>query len=766
MQGRFALTRQNWYVGQILTVLVFTLVLSASFTGNGLAQNFVLTDSDNLSPSEIHRILAARKAESLKRARQMEALAAAEGKSPEDQANYDVTFYDVWMRINDTAEVVYGRVTFVARAAEAAVSTTEVDLYSNMAIDSIVAPSGPLSYSRSGNRVTVDLGQTYSLDEEFRFDFWYHGTPITGGLQAFEFGAHSGNPAITTLSEPYFSRTWWPCKDRMDDKPDSMKSHIEVDTSLYCASNGTLDSVTAAAPNSRTFHYTMSYPIATYLFSLAIHPYVVWTQDYVYNGGADTMPVIHHVYPDYDSYSRPRWGQTPEILAALADAFGEYPFVEHKYGHANFNWSGGMEHQTLTSMVASAFGFNANTVAHEAAHQWWGDMITCKSWVDIWLNEGWASYAEAVYHLATEGWSSYFSYMNGMAYYGGGTVIVEPSDTNSVNAIFNGSLSYDKGAWVVHMLRGVLKDSLFFEGVRAYYNSEYKYGAATTEEFKNVFEAATGEDLDWFIDEWIYGQYYPRYEYSFLTEASDSGGYDTYIAIRQTQTTSPRVFHMPVDVFINYSAITDDTVTLKCDAALKKFRIHAASPVSSITLDPLGWILKSATSRSWTFYIVSFPGDMSDGVQNSLYTDTVRARGGVGGYTASITDGLLPPGLSIANSGVISGVPIAEGDFTFEVTMTNPATGLNDVGEFTIHIDPAPPCCVGMRGNIDNSPDGLVSLGDLTALIDHLFISLNPLICPEEGNLDLSPDGLTSLGDLTVLIDFLFISLEPLPLCP
>ena len=760
------MTRQNWYVGQILTVLLFTLVLTPFFTQSGLAQGFVQTDADKLSPSEIHKQLAARKAESLLRSRQMVALAAAEEKDITAQTNYDVTFYDIWMRVNDTAEVLYGKVTFEAKAAENGVSSVEVDLYSNMTIDSIVAPSGTLSYTRSGNKVTVNLGQSYNLDEPFDFDFWYHGTPVAGGFQAFEFGSHNGDPAITTLSEPYFARTWWPCKDRMDDKPDSMRTHIEVDTSLYCASNGTLDSITTAAPNSRTFHYTMSYPMATYLFSLAIHPYVVWSQEYVYNGGADTMPIIHHVYPDYDSYSRPRWGLTPDIMAALAQNFGEYPFVDHKYGHANFNWGGGMEHQTVTSMIGSSFGFNVNVVAHEMAHQWWGDMITCKSWQDIWLNEGWASYAEAVYHQATEGWSSYFSYMNGMAYYGAGTVIVEPSDTNSVNAIFNGSLSYDKGAWVVHMLRGVLKDSLFFRGVEAYYNSEFKYSAATTEDFKNVFEAATGQELDWFFDEWIYGQYYPKYEYSFLTEATDTTGYDTYIVIKQVQTTNPRVFHMPIDVFINYASITDDTVTIKCDGALTKYKLNAASSVSSITLDPLGWILKSASSRTWTFYIISFPEDISDGLQNSAYVDTVEARGGVGGYTASITGGALPPGLNINNSGIISGIPTDTGMFTFEVTMSNPGTGLSDVGEYSIHIVPGASCCIGMRGNIDNSPDDAVSLGDLTALIDHMFITLSPLACPEEGNLDLSADGEASLADLTRLIDFLFISFDPLPPCP
>ena len=146
-----------------------------------------------------------------------------------------------------------------------------------------------------------------------------------------------------------------------------------------------------------------------------------------------------------------------------------------------------------------------------------------------------------------------------MDYYGGGTIWVD--DTTDVWRIFNGSLSYDKGAWVCHMLRGVLGEFKFFAGVDAYYNSEFKYGAANTEDFKNVFEAATGEELDWFFDEWIYGTYYPDYEYSYFQEPSDTGGYDVYLYIDQTQNTMPRVFHMPVDFFFNQSSGPDDTLT-------------------------------------------------------------------------------------------------------------------------------------------------------------------------------------------------------------
>ena len=218
------------------------------------------------------------------------------------------------------------------------------------------------------------------------------------------------------------------------------------------------------------------------------------------------MIITHYSYPErFNSSRKALLDETSAMIEVFSQKYGEYPFVDEKYGHANFAWGGGMEHQTMTSMGASDFGFSEPVVVHEAAHQWWGDMITCESWSDIWLNEGWASYAEADYYLEKNGWFAYHNYMNSMAYTGGGTIYVY--DTTNVWNIFHGGRSYDKGAWVVHMLRGVLGHEAFYQGVEAYYNSEFQHGAADTEDFRDVFEAATGVELDWFFEEWIYGTF-------------------------------------------------------------------------------------------------------------------------------------------------------------------------------------------------------------------------------------------------------------------
>ncbi|MFQ6008870.1 MAG: M1 family aminopeptidase, partial [Candidatus Zixiibacteriota bacterium] len=351
------------------------------------------TDGEIIPASVIHQKLAEGKVATYLNKRRALALAATE-QLENTQTNYDVLFYDIYIRVDDTNEIIYGKVTFVALAAEDGVNEVQVDFFDNMTIDSIVAPSGALLYTRANNVVTVTLDATYNTGEQFDFDFWYHGHPEEGGFQAFAFDIRQGKKVISTLSEPYFARTWWPCKDRTDDKADSFNIAIEVDTVFYVGSNGTLDSIVYNGGTSNTFYYSVRYPMTTYLFSLAISEYTVWYDEWVYNNGQDTMPIVNACYPDRLADAQAGWGITPQAITIFSEQYGQYPFVQEKYGHANFEWGGAMEHQTMSSMTGSWFGFYEPVVVHELSHQWWGDMITCKGWGHIWLNEGWASYSE------------------------------------------------------------------------------------------------------------------------------------------------------------------------------------------------------------------------------------------------------------------------------------------------------------------------------------------------------------------------------------
>ncbi len=702
-------------------------------------------DWDNAPPSEIHQRLWESKSGDYADKQFMLKMAQAD-PAEVTQTNYDVLYYDLFIRVNDTNEIIYGKNSFVAQSTQGGVSEVQVDLYSNMPIDSIVAPSGVLSYTRAGNVVTITLDNTYNTGEQFEFDFYYYGHPTEGGFQGFEFDVRGGAPLITTLSEPYFAKTWWPCKDRMDDKPDSMSIAIEIDTSLYCASNGSLDSVVNNGSNTHTYYYYVHYPITTYLVSLAINNYVVWDDEWVYNSGDDTLPLVHAIFPDRYSYSLSHYNVTPNVLGVLTDHFGPYPFESEKYGHANFSWGGGMEHQTMTSMDGNgSFGFSEPVVIHEAAHQWWGDMITCESWKDIWLNEGWASYAEAIYYLETQGWASYHSYMSGMDYSSGGTIYVQ--DTSGVWDIFT-SRVYDKGAWVVHMLRGVLGDPLFYTGVDAYYNSEHQHAAATTEDFKNVFEAATGQELDWFFDGWIHGSYRPNYSWSFYSELSDTNGYDVYVEVNQTQTTSPQVFTMPVDLYVTGP---NDTAILWIDERNDLIKLNFSQNVTSASFDPSNWVMDYHSQSAWTMAIITLENELDTVFQYEDYVDTLEVKGGSSNLYWTQSGGSLPTGISIsATRGTVIGNTTDTGLFSFTVSVTDNSNGYQDDENYNLYVvyNPAPP----VPGDFND--DGDVNVADLTLFVNYVFKGGDAPLKPNAADADGSCE--VNVTDLVYMVNYIF----------
>jgi len=275
------------------------------------------------------------------------------------------------------------------------------------------------------------------------------------------------------------------------------------------------------------------------------------------------------------------------MIVLFAEKYGEYPFINEKYGHAEFGWGGGMEHQTLTSMG----GYSEGLIAHELAHQWWGDLITCASFHHIWLNEGFARYGQALWAESNGGTHAYKSFMDNHSYYGEGTIYVE--NPVSVGDIFHGGLSYNKGGWVVHMLRRVVGDSVFFEIMHSYSsNDSLAYGAATTEDFQAVCEDISGLDLDDFFQQWIYGDWYPKYRLSWVANPAD--GYN--IQIDQLQTTG--FFHMPIDLHITGPYIDTIIVVDNYESSQVYHYGGFGTIIDNITLDPDNWILKEIESVS------------------------------------------------------------------------------------------------------------------------------------------------------------------------
>jgi len=278
------------------------------------------------------------------------------------------------------------------------------------------------------------------------------------------------------------------------------------------------------------------------------------------------------------------------MIEVFSESYGQYPFINERYGHAEFDWGGAMEHQTCSSM-----GFwGTDVIAHELAHQWYGDMITCADWHHIWLNEGFATYSEALYKEARDGQAAYDSKIQSemsSARTATGTIWVQ--DITQIWEIFNGARSYAKGATVLHMLRGIVGDSTFFNIMRTYSaDPSVSYGAATTEDFQLIAESVYGSDLNYFFQEWIYGENYPKYTIGWSKSFISGETYAISLTITQTVNSNPSFFTMPVQVkFI--TALGDTTVTLFNNQQVQNFQFDITGDPQSISFDPGNWILKT-----------------------------------------------------------------------------------------------------------------------------------------------------------------------------
>lgn len=496
-----------------------------------------------------------------------------------NMALYDVTFYDLVLELNPGTRVLTGKVTVTAEVVGANMTSLDLNFNDNMEVDQVWGAGQPLEWTHGQDILAVTLDRNYLQGEMVVLEIEYGGNP-EGNY--FGWDLYDNQPLIWTLSEPYGARHWWPCKDLNTDKADSVNITVTVPDNLIVASNGLLTDVTVPEPGKKTYFWQERYPIVTYLVSLAIHPYSLVQDEYVSALG-DTMPLDHYVMPDRVSDATGGYAITPDMITSFAAAWGEYPFLGEKYGHAHFPWGGGMEHQTLTSIHYGIY--YEQIIAHELAHQWFGDWVTCADFGHIWLNEGFATWSEAYWREVHEGAASYHEEMWDARYLGSGTIFVE-NPTNPW-VIFDYDLTYRKASWVPHMLRHVLGDEIFFTALRQYLNT-YAAGSATTEQFQEVFESVSGLDLAEFFQQWIYGQFYPVYDFSWSTSPAGAG---TRVSVRIAQIqTQTGLFSMPLDVVIETGG---GPVTFVVDNSqdIQWYDLQVNDLVISVELDPEHWVL-------------------------------------------------------------------------------------------------------------------------------------------------------------------------------
>ncbi|HZN03952.1 MAG TPA: M1 family aminopeptidase [Candidatus Polarisedimenticolia bacterium] len=491
---------------------------------------------------------------------------------------------------------VDGTVRIQARPVGGPATTLTFGLDSVMSLSSVRKTGGALlATSRLGNTVQVTLDRSYAVGELIDLTVTYGGTPPSVNVSglAFAFRTHGAGtpgqgPIVSSLSQPDFAPAWWPCLDRPDDKA-IVDMDLRVPAALTGVSNGMLVANILNGDGTRTFQWRSVYPISTYLVSVAISNYVTWTDFYTPVTGGPVMPVQHWVYPEHETAARTDLNVTVPMLTFFSNTYGEYPFVAEKYGHAIFPFGGGMEHQTVTSYGGGLIRGDHLydwIVAHELAHQWFGDAIGPAEWPEIWLNEGFATYGEVLWQEHLGGAAAMRNYVQSLDSRPFGCPVYDPLP--ECDDLFDHTV-YDKGAWVLHMLRHVVGDAAFFQGLRNYYTA-FNGSSATTPGFLATMEVASGRDLDAFFDRWVYQMGEPVYAFGW-TAASTPAGWVTHVHIDQQQ--GGILFEMPVDIRVSWNEGSQTFVVNNTSFGQDTALPPVPGQPTQVVFDPDLWILKT-----------------------------------------------------------------------------------------------------------------------------------------------------------------------------
>jgi len=504
--------------------------------------------------------------------------------------NFDVNFYRCEWQVDPNIRFIKGKVTSYFAITSSA-DKIVFDLSDTLTVDSITWHGSQIAFQKiGGDGLQLQFPFILNAGQKDSVSIYYNGVPRDfASYRPFTQATttpiqYGGDPIIFSLSEPFGAKEWWPCKNGLNDKADSIDIIITNPAVYQASSNGLMVQETIDNGN-KTSIWKHRYPIASYLVAFAVTKFAV-LKDTVMIGGKP-MDLIDYAYPaqiivDYFNAQRPL---TKSALSLFGKLFGDYPFAKEKYGFTSFESGGGMEHQTNSFVI----GPTTTLIAHETTHQWFGDKITCAGWQHIWLNEGFATYGQVLYNQynALANYKPllkrYNDYITSLP---DGSVSV--SDTTDASRIFSSRLSYDKGCYLLHMLRWKLGDSVFFSGIRRYLNDPLlKYGYAKTADLQRNLEQESGKSLSAFFEKWFYGEGYPVYQ----VEWRQDSGNNVLVKINQT-TSHPSVTFFDMPIPVQFKNSSRDTI-LVFDH-VKNGQSFVANPgftADTAIFDPDLWIL-------------------------------------------------------------------------------------------------------------------------------------------------------------------------------
>ena len=501
--------------------------------------------------------------------------------------NYDLKYHRLELDLDPSVAFVSGDVTTYFEAKEN-MSNITFELTNNMIVTQVDQRGTLLAFTQNANDeliITLPVVQNIGVLDSLTIS--YSGNPLSSGFGSFVQETHNGDPTIWTLSEPYGAKAWWPCKQDLIDKIDSIdviitSPQFNPSNEEYIVVSNGLEQSQVVNGIEKTTHFKHRYPIPAYLIAIAVTNYEVYSHTVSNNG--NPFDIVNYVYSESLANAQASTPVTVDIMDLFINLFEAYPYEDEKYGHAQFGFGGGMEHTTVSFMGS----YNRNLIAHELAHQWFGNKITCGSWKDIWLNEGFATYLSGLVYEHLDGndtfiiWkqqrnSSITSQLDGAVY-------LSDIDTINVNRIFSSRLSYNKGSMVLHMLRKKLGDTNFFQALQNYLSApEHAYAYAKTEDFISIVETTSGEDLTEFFNDWLYNEGYPSYTVDWNQPSAN----EITIQLSQSQShSSVSFFEAPVPVRVLGTLGEELNLVLDHTSNMQQFTETIGFEVQSVIFDP------------------------------------------------------------------------------------------------------------------------------------------------------------------------------------
>jgi len=533
---------------------------------------------------------------------------------------YNVHYYNLDLELSNLSTQISGTVAMHAATLQP-VDSIVFELFESLAITEISLNDSVVSFVRRGSAVLVPAN--LGANQQFRLTTVYNGTPPASGSTPFGGGGMSnassptwGNRITWSLSQPFSAYEWWPCKQSLKDKIDSVDINITTPSICKAGANGLLIETLDLGNGQTRYSWKHRHPISYYLISVAVGQYVDYSFKTSIPGTLDSVLVQNYVYdnPQTLEYWRSDIDLTGPMMQTFSQLFGPYPFRNEKYGHSMAPLGGGMEHQTMTTQGT----FGRGLTAHELGHQWFGDLVTCKAWSDIWVNEGFASYCE---YLMLENLfpGEEVSQMAGVH----NSIMQQPSgavwvlDSVNTSRIFSGRLTYNKGSAIIHTLRHIINnDSLFFLSLRTYL-SRYANGTAIGVDMKSVLEEVTGVNLNAAFEQWYFGEGFPTYSARW----NNVNG-NLHLRISQTVSAASVTpfFTNPLEItFTRSGGQPDTTIRFSVTASSNTYIIYGLDNVASVgAVDPTNWIVNRVGNTSRDASLVVLGNELSTEFEDVL----------------------------------------------------------------------------------------------------------------------------------------------------